>query len=367
MKSLTRVFLGVAAVALVLTVAAPVAEAQCVPPWAFGTLGGAALGENIMTVAPGAAWNVQGAEFGRFWACAASGDLNNFVVGDPDKKMEPTGGTRCASTDPAQTATGGWWTVANTTERGVDGSIGLAGCSASNCNLTPQPDLCLVVEDWGPAGPPGVGDTAYFVGWRTEETPPAFRRWDMSKFCGAQTTSAVCSVPMEEFPVPFVTSSVKNAPDVNLVYDSNTDPAVNVYVHTPAAGPASSLIASYDLMIHTGTTDPGRDRNATGCAAPNPGGRCWNLLKTVSYADATVSGDPVTVPCDNITDDAWVAFGVTFEGGGGALDVPSQLVGRAVAIECNPNLADPHPKPRPSIRLDERPTQRAPERSRGGR
>jgi len=346
-SSLSRIVLSIVSVAAVVAVSAPVAEAQCgAGARNFATIGGSGLVN--LRVDPRTSAGELGDELGRFWQCDDSASGNNFIPGDAEKKMAPPGTGGCASTDPAQ-AGGGWWQVAATTMRGVNGLISGTGCFASTC---PVGDLCTVVEDWGPSSPSGVYDTAYFVGWRSNETPPDFRYWDFAKFCGSST----CVVPMERFPVPWVQSSHWDANgDSELVIGSSDDPAVNVYVQTPAAGPASQIIQSYDLMMHTGLVDPGRDRNSGS----------WSLLASIEYADAALQSLPILVPCDISLEDTFLAFGLTFKGGAPGGPVPSQLVGSAIQLECDPNLADPKPKPKDTFR--QRPERRTPPRSRGGR
>jgi hypothetical protein len=56
----------------------------------------------------------------------------------------------------------------------------------------------------------------------------------------------------------------------------------------------------------------------------------------------------VTVPCNSQLKDSFIALGVSFDGGVGP-DVPSALVGRAIQVECNPNIAVPEVKPRPGL------------------
>lgn len=365
MKSMmVKVLLGVAAGAVILSVATPPAEAQCpTGPRIFASIGGGA-GTNKMRFDPGNSFGQLGSEEGRFWVCTNSNDGNNFVAGDATRRMntDDLALPYCPTQEPSQSG-GGWWQVSQTTLRGIEGVISGTGCIANTC---PDTDLCIVVEDYE-AAPPGVDAGAYFIGWRTDFTPGPIRQWDLSKFCAPQDSGVNCNVPMERFPVPKVTSATKSGPDRAITTDSDADPSINVYVYTPNAGPASGVIQTYDLMLHTGSSDPGRDRNATGCAPPNPGGQCWTLLAQIPYADAALAGAPVSVPCDNITDDAWIAFGLSFVGGAPGGPVPSTLVGQAIAIECDPNIADPHPKPKSGIRLDDRPGTRTPERSRGGR
>ena len=303
---------------LLYALSSPGAEAQCTTGARnFATIGGDDLVK--MRADPSGAYSVSGLEFGRFWQCDDSDSGNNFTPGDPQKRMAPAGSGGCASADPTQ-AGGGWWQVAATTLRGVDGLISGTGCFASSC---PTGDLCTIVEDWGFDGPPGVNDSAYFIGWRTDETPPGFRRWDHAKFCGSQT----CSVPMGEFPFPLIISDL---PIGTFTVRSNRDPGQDVYVRTPAAGPASELIQGYDVLVHIGTADPGRDRNALCDGSP-----CWSLVQQIPYADAALPASQINVTCDPPPPlQTYVALALSFVGGGAGGSVPSQLVSRAIPIEC---------------------------------
>lgn len=356
MKSMVKILAGFAVAAVILAVAAPQAQAQCgTGVRLFQSFGSGTLFPQMRidpaVSGPGSSATL-GTESGRMWQCNDSSKSNNFIPGDAEKKMAPAGTGRCASRDVAAPG-GGWWQITQTTLRGVQGSMSTAPCQWSTCPDLGA-DICFAVESFDVAGPPAVGGTAYLVGWRVSETPAAARYYDLGRFCGGTNT---CVVPHQEFPVPMITSATKSGTARAVVMNA-ADPSVNVYVHTPTAGPASGLVQSYDLMIHTGTSDPGRNRNATGCAPPNPGGKCWNTLATISYGDAALNNHPVNVPCANVNDDSLIAFGVTYQGGPPGGPVPSQLVGRAIALECDPNLADP-PKLKPSIRV--------PTRSRGGR
>jgi hypothetical protein len=300
---------------------------------------------------PGASGSLATA-VGRLWQCDDSTKGNNFNA-DPGKTMAAPGcniptEVCCATQDPLMGG-GGWWQTTQTVNRAVNGAISGPGCNLSSC---PLGDECFAVEDYDVNGPPGVGGTAYLIGWRVPETPGNTRYWDLALFCGAQGSGADCTVPLEEFPVPKVLSSGKSGTDRALTMDSDADPAGNVYIGIDGQGPGSGLIVSYDLMVHHGAGDPGRDRNDVSC-----GGPCWSLLASIPYNDTATLGAGIPVPCPNPAEDAWISFGVTFEP-----DVPSQRVGRAIQIECDPNLVDP-PKPRPSIRIDERQNDRTPSRS----
>lgn len=262
-----------------------------------------------MRVAPKGSFGAFGSELGRFWECSDSRFGNNFAPGDPDRKMDPF---RCPSS--------GWWHVTQTTKRGIAAYISSPSCMASSC---PSGDLCALIEDWGGDGPPGALDSAFFIAWRTAYTPGSLRTWDLADFCDA----ADCTVPFREFPVPLVASS---SPQGTFEVRSNRDPVSNVYVRTPEAGPASKLIHSLDLMVHLGSSDPGRDRNARCNGSP-----CWNLAKQIAYADADLATTSVSLLCDPEEPlKTFVAFGLSFVGGAGG-PVPSQLVGQAVQITCD--------------------------------
>jgi hypothetical protein len=367
MKSMLKVLVMALATVVVVTAVAPVAEAQC-SPRVFASIGGGGTTPKMQINPAGASASLATAQ-GRIWQCADSTLSNNFDVASGAAKTMKAGNCGqsgpgdicCATRDLAQTG-GGWWQVTATTLRGVNGFMGGAGCGFNGACV--QGDMCIALEDYDSAGPPGVGGTAYLIGWRQIETPGGSRYWDLANFCGPAGSGTTCQVPFVEFPVPKVLSSSKDGGgNRDLTMDSSIDPDASVYIGVNGQGPANTLIASYDLMVHYGPGDPGRDRNAT-CGGP----ACWALAATIPYSNSATLGAAVDIACPNPSVDAWIAFGLTYHGGGGAKDVPSTRVGRAIQIECDPNIADP-PKPRPTIRIDERPTSggKTPERSRGGR
>ena len=103
---LFRVFLIVGSSMLVAFVVSD-GRAQCgAGARNFATIGGSGL--VYMRVEPGffapAAYN-QDQEFGRFWECD-TGNGNNFIPGDPARRMTPAGTGGCASHDNAQAGGG---------------------------------------------------------------------------------------------------------------------------------------------------------------------------------------------------------------------------------------------------------------------
>lgn len=351
-----RLLSGILVSAGILVVTSPSAVAQCgAGVRVFATIGGGTSTSKVR-ILPGSSRNgttgTVGSEIGRFWQSNDSTLGNNFTPSDPDKKMDPL---RCPTTGNGQ-AGGGWWQIAQTTKRGLSGAIGAVGCLASTC---PFGDLSVVVEDYGSAGAPGINGTAHFIAFRVDETPADLRYWDFAKVAPPET-----DLLFIEFPVPTITSSFKQGTDrvVTMNYAN-----VSFHAHgQTVAGPMSStqIVATYDLMVHTGDSDPGRLRSAATCAAPNPGGRCWTLIHQTPFTGVGPSGVTAVVPCESVTKDSFIALGVSFKGG--TANVPSALVGRAVEIECDPNLADPpRPKPRPISR--EARVERAPLRTLGTR
>jgi hypothetical protein len=313
MKSSFKVILSAAAVAAIVVMAAPAVNAQCAPAQIFGSTGLNKAGMVQVELAG----PVSGHEVGSFWNAANSGTANNF------------GGTCPASLWMApRTASG---------NRGISGGIGQSPCFANTCP-TPNDQMMFLVEDYGPGGPPGVGGTAYFTGFRMDSTPGAARYWDLARAAG--NTAQV--LPQLSYPDATVQTSARNEPNVDTT-QAYANIGLNFYGET-AGGPLldSMSILSFDICTFHGPGDPGRDRSSWSCSA------------TVPYADAAVANVPVSVPCPNDGDDTYVAIGATFAG-----DVPSRLVGKATAMECDPNLADP------DADLNRRPTVRP--KKRGGR
>lgn len=358
LKPASRLLAACALTAALVLVLAPAAQAQtacATGPRNFALIGGGGSTDKVR-ILPGNSWggvtDSVGAEIGRFWQSDNSGLGHNFLDGDPDYRMAPD---RCPTQHPSQ-AGGGWWQISQTTKRGIDGWVSGAGCLTQTCT---EHDITVVVEDYGATGPPGINDTSHFIAFRVDETPGDQRWWDLAKTAPPQT-----DLLFIDHPVPTVTSSFKQGTD-RVVTLNFANVAFHAHAQTETGPlPATEIVATYDLMVHTGDSDPGRLRYADTCEAPNPGGRCWTLVQQTPFAGFGPEGVVAVIPCESVTKDSFVALGVSFKGGDGP-DIPSALVGRSVQIECDPNLADPAPKPTRS-RLDDRP-RRTPERSRGGR
>ena len=65
----------------------------------------------------------------------------------------------------------------------------------------------------------------------------------------------------------------------------------------------------------------------------------WVTLQATPYVPGGAP-DSFVVPCTSTATDEFVALGIGFNGGvAGSID--SALVGRAIPLECDPNLAQP--------------------------
>jgi hypothetical protein len=233
-----------------------------------------------------------------------------------------------------------WW-LAQDANRKVQEQINSTVCPQGGA-LCPNNSLTLVIEDYDEGGAPGVGGTAYFMAFTVDETPTEFRIFDMARVIPGTGT-----LTFLEFPTPEVTGSGRTGSNVDTVQNW-ADVAVNFMSATGASDdpvPTGDVIVSYDLMKATGLTDPGRDRSN------------WTLLQSFPY-QAGYEGVQFSVPCDDEENDAFIALGFTFAGGTGG-DVPSSLVGRAIALECDPFLAEPEPtaRPKPVPAEPRKPTQ----------
>jgi hypothetical protein len=378
MKFTIKILLGLVVAAAVVATSIPVAEAQC----ATGSRNFHSISGGNATskgrVSPAGTWGLAniGSEIGRIWEPTNSGLGNNWCVGnnttcDPNRLPLPEG-VGCPSDD----ATGPWWEANQTTNRIFAGDIATGDCVLNTC---PENDLIFLVEDYGDsAAPPTVGGTAYFIAARTNRdaaAPCAGRQFDLAKPLGQSAACNNTNVnvrPMLEFPMLEIVSSNKVSNDVQVStnYGRSQTPGAaddagdSAWGFSQAALPDDSIIATIDILTHTGPSDPGRDRYATcgGAQCTNQGTSgncCWTDIRQIPYNNAPVTNDQFTIDCGDRTEDIWVSAGLTFQGGGGAQNVKSALVGRAILVQCDPATAVPSPKVRPGSveRRTDRPTR----------
>jgi len=148
---------------------------------------------------------------------------------------------------------------------------------------------------------------------RVDPNDDAMRYWDFSRVDPGPSPGVL---EMERFPTPIVLSGWGFPPafDVVLRY-----PDVAAAVHgvngpddTPL--PTSEIVKSYDLYIHYGQDDPGRDVEN------------WTLFYQTPYVSGGIDQLSLSLPCTVDEDPIHLALGLTFHGGSGP-DVVSRLVG----------------------------------------
>jgi len=291
MKAL-RLLSSVAAMAIVAVVAAPIAEAACATntPFASSGTGTTKAGYAQVFVSP-AGVTPLGDEIGRYWQATDSTANNNF-----------------SGTCPATL----WWKANVTTlNLFVDGDANCPGTAA-----------------------PGIGGDAKFVLWQANHTPALLRQYDLGRTAANGTV-----FPFVPFPTAHVASSGRNgmnievtinyadvAPNFHGVTGTCSGSLPNTCTNNPVL--ADDAIVSYELMLATGMAEPGRLRTG------------WTQVASIPYPGAGVPGVFQSVACPDTLNDAFIAVGMTFEGGAGP-DVTSTLVGAATRLECDPQLADP--------------------------
>lgn len=319
MKGSLKVLAALGATAMVAALLAPAALAQCPAGREFANFGG------MSTVTPVYRIDTNGLqdnnnEIGTFWE---SSNSNNNAGGQH---------FGVPSTCPTQGVNGvsaPWWLQGTTTYipppfRGIRGFVASPGCTMTLCPNNGA-SLTVVVEDQT-----ADGSDAGFIAYMADETPAATRWWDYGRTAPANGVPGNYQHTMERFPKANVTSS-SGPPPGTTVTNGYANVDVNFHGVSGAGNtalPASSAIASYDIVMFHGGSDPGRQRSA------------WSPLKSIPYSDAAVVGDQIAVPCPDTAGDTFLAVGVTYKGGAGPA-VKSVLVGGSTAVECNPNIAQP--------------------------
>jgi len=304
MRIRNRVLPSLAGLAAIVVLAAPVAEAQCATPQTFASTGHSMLGMVQVEIDGG----LTGTEIGRFWNTGNSTLANNFA-------------DTCPATD--------WLYQRTSGDRGVRGGISVENCIASSCP-GPTDEMIWLIEDYGPSGPPGVSDSGHFIGFRMDATPPTARYWDLARAAG------YIPATLSFMPFPWVDQLNRAyVPPFHVRVTFNlVDAGLNFWgANAGGTIPDSTSIVSYDICAFHGANDPGRLR-----------ADYWDCFASIPYADGPISEYVLDFECPDDGYDTYAAVGITFDGGTGP-DVPSELVGAAVELECDPNLADPDSVP----------------------
>ena len=310
-------------VAALVVIAGLTTDAWAACPSAQFFVSSGAGGKNVRVTVDGV--EDAGNAIGRFWDSDNWNDGHNGVFNDAGSVCEGQAlGCLCPpiNADPASS----WWVINNPSvpgENKVAGIMTNLACVQAGC----PSNLTVVVEDYATAGPPGVGDTAYYMAMMVDETGEA-RWWDLARVDGLNLST---TFPMLAFPDLVVTGSSRiGTTAVQIVYN-NLDQTSSVHTWDNGSGavfPTVDVIREWQLVKYTGETDPGRARSLG-----------WTVIQRTPYVAGGTTGTTFTVPCDNQIDDEWVAVGIGFEGGTAVID--SALVGEAIALECNPDLANP--------------------------
>jgi hypothetical protein len=248
-------------------------------------------------------------EIGRLWDSDNANNSNGGLTG-------PNFGNLCPISE--------WWVPNAAGLYNIDGGLTVGGCAQVGC---PSNAMTIVVEDYGLQGPPGVNDTAFYIGWKVDETPADSRWYDYSKVDGI---TAVTVLNMLEFPRPVITSTNRDGATIVVNYNL-ADQAANNHTWNNSAGapfPIGDIVSEWQLVKATGDADPGRLRS-----------NGWVTIQSSPYVPG---GDSTAfnVPCADTATDEYIAVGIGFNGGAsGTID--SALVGPAIQLECDPNLAQP--------------------------
>jgi hypothetical protein len=294
-------------------------SANCVPARKFASGGQPKPVANAVFDVTGTHNN--GTVIGRLWDTDNGLNANNGLSSGENLNSlgESCTGFGCWCT-PAE-----FWVLQPAGTYRVEEFLGGSTCPGAGC---PVRALTVVIEDYDEAGPPGVGGTAYFVGMNVDDTPVSARRYDYG-LCNGSTENT--TYPMIEFPKVDIQSSSRgpNGVIINYVNLNVEDNVHGWYSASSEIPPTAETIAQWQLVQFVGDADPGRLREGN-----------WDVVQTTDYnpGDAPASWE---VECDDNPDlDSYVAIGIGFNGGAAGV-VNSALVGEAIQLECDPNLAQP--------------------------
>lgn len=282
--------------------------AQCAPARLFRSSG--KLGNNLDFDVTGTDNN--GNQIGYFWD---SDDANASNSG-----FAPEYGARCPIDQ--------WWKERAAPARQIDGAQGGTGCAGAGMGC-PANKMTIVVEDYAEGGPPGVGSTAFYAAYIVDETPASGRWYDYGNLDGITANNSI--IPMLAYPDAVITGSSREGATIAINYN-NLDQTNMVHSTDWAGGggvyPTSAVISEWQLVKATGTADPGRLRS-----------QGWVTINRTPYV---AGGAPASflVPCASTATDEYLAIAIGFNGGAfGVID--SALVGRAIPLECDSNIAQP--------------------------
>jgi hypothetical protein len=315
-----KAFKYLVVIAALVVVGGMVADswAQCSPGRVFRSSG--PQGNNIQIDVAGS--ENDGHQIGYHWD---SDNANNSNSG-----FAPNYGFRCPVAD--------WWVLKTApTFMRINGVQGAGTCIGAQMGC-PANKLSIVVEDYQ-AGfpPPGVGGTAYYAAFMVNETPASGRWYDYGAMDGLPDES---NIPMLPYPDAVITGSSRSGATISVSYQ-NLDQTNMVHTTNWPGGvfPTSAVISEWQLVKATGTADPGRAR-ANG----------WVTIQTTPYVPGGAP-NAFVVPCSSTATDEYLAIAIGFNGGAyGVID--SALVGRAIPLECDPNLAQPDTP----VNLDRKPS-----------
>jgi hypothetical protein len=248
-------------------------------------------------------------EIGRFWDTADASLSHNGLVG-------PDFGNLCPVDE--------WWTPKRNGDYWIDGGLTVGACAQTGC---PGEFMTLVVEDYG-AGGPGFASTAYYIGFLVDEVPAESRWYDYARVDGITSPT---TLSMREFPRLIVTGTDRWQTTILINYELRDEAPSN---HTWDNGaqsmlPTSAIVAEWQVVRFTGFGDPGRLRS-----------NGWVTVRTIPYQEGGAFDVLTSVACQDVIMDEYLAVGIGFNGGAAGV-IDSALVGEAVQLECDPNLAEP--------------------------
>jgi hypothetical protein len=314
MKAL-KILVVLTAIVVIAGLTADVWAANCIPGRQFRSLGKPTTDTNNVRIGvDGSGADNTTHMIGRIWD---SDDANNANTGLTDLNGDGTGfGTFCPVLN--------FYQVAGTADRKIDEFMGSTTCIGNGC---PALNMTVLVEDYAAGGPPGVGQTAYYTAWMVKETPGAVSgRW--YDFGLVDGVSGVTTIPLLAFPDVAITGSSRAGANVSINYN-NLDQTNMVHTwNINQVYPTNAVIKEWQLVKATGSADPGRLRSLG-----------WVTIQSTPYVPGGAPASFV-VPCSSTVTDEFVAIGIGFNGGtAGTID--SALVGRAIPLECDPNIAQP--------------------------